>query len=105
MGEVNTLLIDRKTEPGIFLVDEEENAILLPNRYVTDKMQIGELIEVFVYKDSEDRDIATTLHPLVKLNEFALLRVVDANEYGAFLDWGLPKDLFVPRNFKKLNLE
>ncbi|MCD4791077.1 MAG: GntR family transcriptional regulator, partial [Bacteroidales bacterium] len=72
------------------------NEVLLPNAYVTDDLNIEDEIEVFVYKDSEDRIVATTLKPYVQLEEFAFLQVKEVNKYGAFMDWGLPKDLMVP---------
>lgn len=96
IGKLNLLKINRSTEFGLYLMDENEIEALLPNRYVTDAMKIGEEIEVFVYNDSEDRRTATTEKPILQLNEFALLEVVQANKFGAFLNWGLPKDLLVP---------
>jgi len=102
LGEINTLRIDRVTEPGIYLMSQdEEEAVLLPNAYITDDMQIDELIDVFIYTDSEDRLVATTLTPKAMINEFALLEVIDTASFGAFVDIGLPKDLLVPRNKQK----
>lgn len=97
IGDYNLLLIDRHTSVGMFLVDEENTRdVLLPNRYVTEEMKIGDYIEVFVYKDSEDRIVATTEEPKLTLGEFALLKVVSESGIGAFVDWGLQKDLLVP---------
>ncbi len=100
IGQINSLEIARQTPQGIYLVDEEENDVLLPNRYVpegeTDGWQIGEKVDVFLYMDSEDRLIATTETPAMQVGEVALLKVVAATRIGAFMDWGLPKDLLVP---------
>lgn len=95
-GQYNTLKILRHTSVGLYLGDGEGNEILLPNKYVPDEASIGDEIRVFIYKDSEERLIATTLEPLIRLNAFAWLRVNDVNAHGAFMDWGLEKDLFVP---------
>jgi predicted RNA-binding protein (virulence factor B family) len=86
----------RASSVGLYLTDDEQNDVLLPNKFTTPEMKIGEEIEVFVYTDSEDRPVATTQQPLVMLNQFAALRVVDVAPFGAFLDWGLDKDLLVP---------
>lgn len=80
----------------MFLSDVEGEEVLLPNQYITDEMQVGDTIKVFVYLDSEDRPVATTQTPRIVRNEFAYLIVKDVSEYGAFMDWGLIKDLFVP---------
>ncbi|WP_419770383.1 MAG: S1 RNA-binding domain-containing protein [Candidatus Marinarcus sp.] len=102
LGVVNSLKIDRVTEPGLYLVSEdEEEAVLLPNAYITSKMNIGDVIDVFIYTDSEDRLVATTLTPYAYKNQFALLEVVDVSKFGAFVDLGLPKDLLVPKNRQK----
>ncbi|MCP9747156.1 S1 RNA-binding domain-containing protein [Lacihabitans sp. CS3-21] len=101
VGKYNTLQILRGTSVGMYLGDDEGNDVLLPHKYIPENAQIGESIEVFIYRDSEDRLIATTLKPLILLNQFAILEVVAATQFGAFLDWGLEKDLFVP--FKEQN--
>lgn len=101
LGEINKLRIERDTDFGYFLEDEEENEVLLPNAYITDDMDIDDEIDVFLYKDSEDRLVATTLTPLIELNKFAYLEVLDTNYIGAFMDWGLPKDLLVPFSEQK----
>ncbi len=101
IGMINTLQIDRETDPGLFLKAEDEEDVLLPNQYVTDSMQVGDFLDVFVYTDSEDRPVATTQKPHAKLGEFGFFEVVDTAPFGAFVDWGLPKDLFVPRTKQK----
>ena len=95
IGEYNTLRILRATKVGLFLGNDTED-ILLPNKYVPKDFHIGDDITVFVYLDHEERQVATTLKPYIKLNEFAHLKVNYINKFGAFLDWGLEKDLFVP---------
>ena len=104
-GTYNTLTILRSIEHGLILCDEEENEVLLPQSYVDNSMKVGSDIEVFIYLDSEDRIIATTETPKIKLHEFALLRVVDVNRFGAFLDWGLKKDLLVPFREQNVDME
>jgi len=101
LGRINTLRIDRDTEPGLYLACDDGECVLLPNAYVTDDMFIDDLIEVFIYTDSEDRFVATTLTPAGVLDEYVALKVVDTMKYGAFMDWGLPKDLLVPQKFQK----
>jgi len=101
LGVINTLKIDRKTEPGIFLIAKDEEVVLLPNAYVTEDMEIGQEIDVFIYTDSQDRFVATTETPYGMKDQFAVLQVVDTVAFGAFVDWGLPKDLFVPKNKQK----
>lgn len=101
IGELNTLIIDRETAPGLYLRALDESDILLPNQYVTDAMHVGDTIDVFVYTDSEDRPVATTLTPKAIVNEIAFVEVVDTSSIGAFVNWGLPKDLFIPRALQK----
>jgi len=101
IGEINTLIIDRDTTPGLFLRSLDESNVLLPNQYVTDTMHIGDTIDVFVYTDSEDRPVASTLMPKAMVNQLAFVEVVDTTPIGAFVNWGLPKDLFVPRVMQK----
>ncbi|MGA0559472.1 S1 RNA-binding domain-containing protein [Larkinella sp. VNQ87] len=96
LGKFNTLRALRETSVGVFLGDDEGNDVLLPNKYVPRTLAIGDDIDVFLYTDSEDRVIATTLTPKIKRNEFARLQVVSVTRVGAFLDWGLEKDLLVP---------
>jgi len=102
IGELNTLRVERDTDYGLYLRAENFEEVLLPNIYVMEaEMPIGAEIEVFVYTDSEDRPVATTKYPYAKLGEFAYLTVVDYQQYGAFVNWGLPKDLFVPLSQQK----
>ncbi|CAH8283127.1 hypothetical protein EV196_102101 [Mariniflexile fucanivorans] len=96
IGQVNTLEILRETDHGAYLVDADGNEVLLPNRYVPESFQIWEKLDVFVYLDNEERPVATTDMPYIKVGEFALLRCNAVTEYGAFLDWGLVKELFCP---------
>jgi len=96
LGKINRLQIQRFTTPGAFLANQQGDEVLLPNKYIPKKCSIGESIDVFVYRDSEDRFVATTLTPLIQKDEFAVLKVKDVNNVGAFLDWGLEKDLLVP---------
>ncbi len=95
IGEYNRLKVLRDTKVGLFLGDEEQD-VLLPKKYVPKEFFIGDEMNVFIYLDHEERPVATTLKPYVKLNEFAHLKVNYINKFGAFLDWGLEKDLFVP---------
>ena len=102
IGEINTLEIMRDTDYGYFLEAKDENEVLLPNVYIMeDEMPMGSLIDVFVYTDSEDRPVATTKMPYAKLGEYGFFTVVDYKQYGAFVNWGLPKDLFVPLSQQK----
>ena len=96
IGEYHTLKIDRDTEPGLFLKDDDGNEVLLPNKYKPESFEIGDELEVFVYLDHEERPVATNLKPFVKLDEFGYLKCVEVSEIGAFMDWGLEKHLFVP---------
>jgi len=96
LGEFNELSVVRFTDYGWFLEDEEQNEVLLPNKFVSENMKAGDKVNVFLFKDSEDRITATTQTPLISLNEFASLKVKQVNKVGAFLDWGLEKDLLVP---------
>lgn len=103
IGRINTLTALRQTTVGFFLGDltdrktqDFSNDILLPNKYVPNTLAVDDDIDVFVYTDSEDRPIATTLTPAIQRDEFASLQVVAVNSTGAFLDWGLEKDLLVP---------
>ncbi|WP_417291136.1 S1 RNA-binding domain-containing protein [Corallibacter sp.] len=96
IGEYNTLEILRETDPGLFLADDEGNEVLLPNRYVPETFKIWDKIEVFVYLDNEERLVAVTDRPYIKKGDFALLRCNQVNKHGAFLDWGMVKELFCP---------
>ncbi|MFZ5939965.1 MAG: S1 RNA-binding domain-containing protein [Bacteroidota bacterium] len=95
-GKYNTLKINRFSRSGVFLDDGEGNEILLPQRYVKADMEPGASVRVFVYNDSEDRPVAVTDTPAAEAGQLALLSVMEIANAGAFLDWGLPKDLLVP---------
>ena len=105
LGDYNTLRIKKRTDYGLYLDGGDEGNILLPNRYVTPDMQIGDNLEVFIYLDQDERTIATTEHPIAKVGEFAYLECAWTNEYGAFLKWGLMKDLFCPFREQKKRME
>ncbi len=96
LGQINTLEIFRETDHGVYLIDGEDNEVLLPNRYVPEAFKIWDKLEVFVYLDNEERPVATTDIPYIKRDDFALLRCNQVTDYGAFLDWGLVKELFCP---------
>lgn len=101
IGEYNKLTIARFVDFGAYLEDTDGNEVLLPQRYLENDMRVGDTREVFIYTDSEDRPVATTERPFVKAGEFAFLEVADVNTTGAFLDWGLPKNLLVPYKEQK----
>lgn len=104
IGEYNKLRIAREVEFGLYLEGDNGESILLPGRYVTSDMRPGTEVEVFVYNDSEDRLIATTEHPYATVGQFAFLQVTAVNRIGAFLDWGLKKDLLVPFREQKVKM-
>ena len=95
IGVYHTLKIDRETKVGLFLVNATDD-VLLPNKYVPNDFTIGDDLTVFVYLDHEERPVATTLKPFISLNSFAVLKVSYINTFGAFLNWGMEKDLFAP---------
>lgn len=105
IGELNKLRINRFTSVGAYLLDEQENDVLLPNKYLTPDLSLDEEIEVFIYRDSEDRIVATTEDPFIQLNSFAYLTVKTVDNIGAFMDWGLEKDLLVPFSEQKNKLQ
>ena len=106
LGDFNTLKILRHTDPGIYLEgDEKTGDILMPQRYVTPEMKDGTEVQVFVYLDQQERIIATTETPLARVGEFACLEVAWTNQYGAFLHWGLLKDLFCPFREQKQRMQ
>ena len=105
LGDYNTLRIVKSVDFGLYLDGGEEGEILLPQRYVTKDMHVGDEIEVFLYLDQEERPVATTEHPYAKVGEFAYLEVAWVNQYGAFLKWGLMKDLFCPFREQKKRME
>ncbi|MDO8282017.1 MAG: S1-like domain-containing RNA-binding protein [Thermodesulfovibrionia bacterium] len=96
IGRLNELRVVKEVGFGLYLDGGELGEILLPLRYVPEDCKVDDMLEVFIYLDSEDRIIATTEKPFAMVNDFALLKVVAVNSAGAFLDWGLPKDLLVP---------
>lgn len=96
IGKINRLRAHKSVDFGLYLDADELGEILLPKRYVPMDYNLDDFIEVFIYRDSEDCLIATTLQPKVMVEQCEYLKVVDVNRVGAFLDWGLPKDLFVP---------
>lgn len=96
LGKFNSLRVLRTATCGIFLGDDGDQEVLLPNKYVPEAIDIHDCINVFLYTDSEDRLIATTVTPKVLLHQFAVLEVKDVTKIGAFLDWGLDKDLLLP---------
>jgi predicted RNA-binding protein (virulence factor B family) len=96
IGKTYKLKALKKLDFGVYLDAEDLYEVLLPKKYVPRDLAMGDEIEVFLYLDSEDRPVATTLKPKAQLGEFAYLAVVDVTDVGAFLDWGLEKDLFVP---------
>jgi predicted RNA-binding protein (virulence factor B family) len=97
LGKVNCLYVLKKTIYGIFLKDpDSDQEVLLPNKYVPRDLDVGDSIDVFLYTDSEDRIVATTLTPKISLDGIAVLEVKDVTKFGSFLDWGLEKDLFLP---------
>ena len=96
LGKYNTLIITRQTDNGLYLRDEESEEVLLPNAYVPESFEFEEEIKVFVYLDSEERPVATTLKPYAIVGDFAYMQVKDISAHGAFLSWGVLKDLFVP---------
>lgn len=105
IGKINKLKVLRLTPPGMYLGSEvNDDVVLLPNRHIPEGLNVDDYAEVFIYTDSEDRLIATSQIPKIKLNEIAGLEVKDVNQVGAFLDWGLDKDLLVPykEQYKKM---
>lgn len=104
IGDYNELEVKKMVDFGLYLDGGEAGEILLPARYITESVEPGDVMRVFVYTDSEDRLIATTEHPFARVGEFAYLQAVEVNKVGAFLDWGLPKDLLVPYREQKVTM-
>ena len=96
LGHYNRLKVIKELDFGLYLDGYDGEEILIPRVYVPEGTQIGDFLEVFIYRDSEDRLIATTLKPYATVGEFAYLKVKDVSKLGVFLDWGLMKDLLVP---------
>ncbi|WP_261842519.1 CvfB family protein [Aliamphritea ceti] len=105
IGRSNQLKVVKEVKFGVYLDGEELGDILLPVRYVPENTKVGDTLDVFIYLDSEDYLIATTLEPKTAVGEFACLTAVSVNRIGAFFDWGLPKDLLVPFNEQKQAIE
>ena len=105
LGKYNQLEVVKEVDFGVYLNGGDDGEILLPSRYVPEGCRPGDMLNVFIYLDNEERLIATTLQPKVQVDEFACLEVAWVNEYGAFLDWGLRKDLFVPFREQKMKMQ
>lgn len=105
IGKTHTLSVIKILDFGAYLDAKELGEVLLPYKYISDDLSVGDSIDVFLYFDSEDRPIATTQIPKVKVGEFAYLSVIDNNRFGAFLDWGLDKDLLVPFAEQKMPMQ
>ena len=105
LGLISKLPINRFTDFGAYLALSSGEELLLPKGYLLGEEKEGDLIEVFVYTDSEDRPVAVTQKPLALLDEFAVLEAKEVTSFGAFVDWGLPKDLFVPKSEMGKNME
>jgi len=97
IGRYNHLIVESRSDFGLYLSSNEER-ILLPNKYVSNDFKIGDSVEVFVYTDSEDRLVATTLKPAGIVGDFVFLKAKDVTSFGTFMEWGLEKDLLVPKN-------
>lgn len=104
LGDFNELEIAREVDFGVYLTSEDGD-ILLPSKYIPEGAKVGDVIRVFIYRDSEDRMIATNLEPFAKVGEFACLTCTDVTPFGAFLDWGLEKDLLVPLTNQKSKMQ
>ena len=105
LGKYNQLEVVKEVDFGVYLDGGDDGEILLPTRYVPEGCKPGDVLNVFLYLDNEERLIATTLQPLVQVDEFACLEVAWINEFGAFLNWGLMKDLFVPFREQKMKMQ
>ena len=105
LGDYNTLKIVKRVDFGLYLDGGDEGEVLLPKRYCTPQMRIGDELSVFIYLDQDERIVATTEQPLAKVGEFAYLEVAWTNQYGAFLKWGPMKDLFCPFREQKQRME
>ena len=105
LGKMNSMTVSRKVDFGLYLDGGPTGDILLPTRYVPKGTKVGDTIDVFIYLDQEERPIATTQKPLAMVGDFAFLNVAWTNEHGAFLDWGLMKDVFCPFREQKMRME
>jgi predicted RNA-binding protein (virulence factor B family) len=104
VGYYQRLRAGRQSPPGVYLTDGD-GEVLLPNRLIPEGLKLGDEVEVFVYTDSEDRPVATTQKPKAAVGGFALMAVVDVTRQGAFLNWGLDKDLFVPFALQRVRMQ
>lgn len=105
IGRIQKLKAARTTENGCYLMDENGDEVLLPNAYVSDDLKLGDEIEVFIYKDNEQRPVATTLSPKIQVDQFAYLEVMDVNRAGAFMDMGVVKQLLIPYSEQPVKME
>jgi len=105
IGKYNTLEVLKEVDFGLYLDGGKTGEILLPKRYIPEGARPGSLLEVFIYLDSEDRPVATTEKPLARAGQFACLKCIDVTRVGAFVDWGLPKNLLVPFREQKQPME
>lgn len=105
IGKYNELSIMRETSVGIYLSDDEGEDVLLPHKYCPKEFKIWDKLKVFVYRDHEDRKVATNIIPKILLHDFAFLKVIDMSAAGAFLDWGMEKDLIVPYSEQRQRME
>ena len=103
LGDYNELEVAREVDFGMYLTSDDGD-MLIPRKYIPEGTRVGDVLRVFVYRDSEDRLLATTLDPLAKVGDFAALTVRDVTPLGAFLDWGLEKDLFLPYRNQRRSL-
>lgn len=104
LGEMNTMKVVKSVDFGMYLDGGDEGEILLPTRYVPEGCKPGDTLDVFIYLDQDERPVATTLTPKAMVGEFAYLEVAWVNQFGAFLDWGLMKDLFCPFREQKMRM-
>ena len=105
LGDYNHMKVVKEVDFGIYLDGGDEGEVLMPKRYVPEGCKPGDELDVFLYLDQDEKLIATTQTPLAKVGDFAYLKVAWVNEYGAFLDWGLMKDLFCPFREQKMKME
>jgi predicted RNA-binding protein (virulence factor B family) len=104
VGEINNLKVLREAPQGFYLGYEEGESVLLPHKYVAENTSINDYLDVFIYTDSEDKKIATTLTPQIKLNDIGVLKVREVNSIGAFMIWNIEKDIFIPYRNQKQKL-
>lgn len=105
IGKYNELKILRRTPFGLYLGDDSGEDVLLPNKYCPKKYEMDDELNVFVYLDHNEKPIATNIIPKIELHQFALLEVIDVSVVGAFMNWGLEKDLFVPFGEQRQRME